>query len=46
MSTLAKDLFELRQLVKDGAGALSQHMLAAVAVELIAEGVADAREGL
>jgi hypothetical protein len=46
MSTLAKDLFELRQLVQEGAGALSQHMLAAVAAELICEGVADEREGL
>ena len=46
MSTLAKDLFELRQLVQGGAGALSQHMLAAVAAELIAEGVSDVREGL
>jgi hypothetical protein len=46
VSTLAKDLFELRQLVQDGAGALSQHMLAAIAAELIAEGVADQREGL
>jgi hypothetical protein len=45
MSTLAKDLFELRQLVKDGAGALSQHMLAEVAAALIAEGVADERGG-
>ena len=46
MSTLAKDLFELRQLVQNGAGALSQHMLAEVAAALICEGVADEREGL
>jgi len=45
MSTLAKDLFELRQLVQDGAGALSQHMLAEVAAALIAEGCRDERGG-
>lgn len=45
MSALAKDLFELRQLVQGGAGALSQHMLAEVAAALIAEGVADERGG-
>jgi len=46
MSQLASDLFEFQRLVRDGAGALSQHMLQEVAAALIAEGVRDERGGL
>lgn len=46
MSQLAQDLIELRRLASDGAGALTEHLLLEVARDLIAEGVADEREGL
>lgn len=46
MSTLAADLIELQRLAKGGAGALTEHLLREVALNLIAEGVRDEREGL
>lgn len=45
MSTLAEDLIELKRLAEGGAGALTEHLLREVALNLIAEGVADVREG-
>lgn len=44
MSTLAKDLFELKRLAEGGAGALIEHLLLEVAIDLIAEGVAEKNE--
>lgn len=46
MSTLAADLIELQRLAQGGAGALTEHLLREVALNLIAEGVRDEREGL
>lgn len=46
MSVLAKDLLELRRLAQGGAGALTERLLKAVAVNLISPGVADERSGL
>lgn len=46
MSTLAEDLFELKRLADGGAGALVDHLLKEVALNLIAEGVSDERQGL
>ena len=46
MSVLAKDLLELRRLAQGGAGALTEHLLKEVAVNLISPGVADERSGL
>lgn len=40
MSQLAKGLFELLRLSRDGSGCLTSHLLKAVAEELISEGVA------
>ncbi|WP_250481867.1 hypothetical protein [Caballeronia sp. NCTM5] len=45
MSTLAKDLVELKRLANGGAGALIEHLLREVAANLIARGVADERGG-
>ena len=41
MSVLAKDLFELKRLADGGAGALIEHLLREIAIDLIAEGVAN-----
>jgi hypothetical protein len=46
MSVLAKDLLELRRLAQGGAGALTEHLLKEVALNLIAAGVASALGGL
>jgi hypothetical protein len=46
MSTLAKDLIELKRLADGGAGALTEHLLREVALNLIAEGVASELGGL
>lgn len=46
MSLLAEDLLELVRLAQGGAGALTEHLLREVAVNLIAPGVADERSGL
>jgi hypothetical protein len=40
VSELAKDLIELKRLAVGGAGALVEHLLRSVALNLIAEGVA------
>lgn len=45
MSTLARDLADLRALLPNG-GALTEHLIREVALNLIAEGVADERAGL
>jgi hypothetical protein len=45
MSTLAADLIELQRLAQGGAGALTEHLLREVALNLIAEGVRDEKEG-
>lgn len=45
MSTQAKDLIELIRLAEGGAGALVEHLLQAVALNIIAEGVEDDRGG-
>lgn len=45
VSTLAKDLIELIRLAQGGAGALTEHLLREVALNIIAPGVADARLG-
>jgi len=45
VSTLAKDLIELIRLAQGGAGALTEHLLREVALNIIAPGVADARIG-
>jgi hypothetical protein len=45
MSTLAKDLIELVRLSQGGAGALTQHLLREIAINIIAPGVRDQREG-
>jgi len=45
MSLLALDLIELVRLSQGGAGTLTSHLLQEVAMNLIAEGVADEREG-
>lgn len=45
MSTLARDLIELKRMADEGAGALTQHLLKEVAANLIAEGVRDEMEG-
>lgn len=44
MSTLAKDLFELKRLADGGAGALTEHLLREIASDLIAEGIAEQNE--
>jgi hypothetical protein len=46
MSQLAEDLLELVRLAQGGAGALTEHLLRVVALNLIAPGVADQRAGL
>jgi hypothetical protein len=46
MSLLAEDLLELVRLAQGGAGALIEHLLREVALNLIAPGVADQRSGL
>jgi hypothetical protein len=38
MSRLAKTLLELHRMAMDGCGALTEHLLRAIANELIAEG--------
>ncbi|ARL90983.1 hypothetical protein [Burkholderia pseudomallei] len=43
MSLAAQDLLELMRLAKGGAGALTEHLLREIALNLIAPGVADAR---
>jgi hypothetical protein len=43
MSRIAQDLFELLRLAHGGAGALTQHLLREIAMNIIAPGVADAR---
>jgi hypothetical protein len=43
MSALAEGLFELKRLADGGSGALIEHLLREVAVDLIAEGVANER---
>jgi hypothetical protein len=45
MSTLAEDLIELKRLAQGGAGALTEHLLREVALNLIAQGVRDERQG-
>jgi hypothetical protein len=45
MSVLAQDLIELNRLAQGGAGALTETLRREVAMELIAEGVRDEREG-
>lgn len=45
MSERAKDLIELVRLSQGGMGALIEHLLQAIALNIIAEGVADARGG-
>ena len=40
MSVLAKDLLELHRLANGGSGALTEHLLRQIAMELIAAGVA------
>jgi hypothetical protein len=45
MSTLAQDLIELVRLSQGGAGALVEHLLQEVALNLIAPGVEDFRNG-
>lgn len=45
MSLLASDLIELVRLSQGGAGTLTAHLLQEVAMNLIAEGVRDEREG-
>jgi hypothetical protein len=45
MSTLAEDLIELKRLAQGGAGALTEHLLREVALNLIAQGVSDERQG-
>jgi hypothetical protein len=45
MSQLAEDLIELKRLATGGAGALTEHLLREVALNLIAEGVSDERQG-
>lgn len=46
MSMLAQDLLELKRLAEGGAGALTEHLLREVALNLIAPGVRDQRSGL
>lgn len=46
MSQLAEDLLELVRLAQGGAGALTEHLLRTVALNLISPGVADQRAGL
>jgi hypothetical protein len=46
MSTLALDLIELKRLAQGGAGALIEHLLREVALNLIAPGVNSALGGL
>ncbi|RQS70109.1 hypothetical protein DID96_15695 [Burkholderia sp. Bp8963] len=45
MSRAARDLIELQRLARNGAGALTQHLLRELAKNLIAAGVTDARGG-
>jgi len=45
MSDLAQDLLELQRLARLGGGALVEYRLREVALNLIAEGVCDEREG-
>jgi len=45
VSHAAQDLLELQRLAQGGAGALTQHLLRAMANSLITPGVADARDG-
>ncbi|WP_173261334.1 hypothetical protein [Paraburkholderia sp. NMBU_R16] len=45
MSTRAQDLLELLRLDQGGGGALVQHLLRELAMNIIALGVADARGG-
>jgi hypothetical protein len=46
MSTLAEDLFEFARLFRECPGALTEHMLKATALNLIAPGVESALGGL
>ncbi|WP_082727908.1 hypothetical protein [Burkholderia mayonis] len=45
MSLAAQDLLELMRLAQGGAGALTEHLLREVALNLIGVGVADERGG-
>jgi hypothetical protein len=45
MSQAAQDLIELRRLAEGGAGALTEHLLREIALNIIAPGVRDQREG-
>ncbi|WP_250538774.1 MULTISPECIES: hypothetical protein [unclassified Caballeronia] len=45
MSQAAQDLLELRRLAEGGAGALTEHLLRETALNIIAPGVRDQREG-
>lgn len=46
MSRIAEDLIELKRLAEGGAGALTEHLLREVALNVISPGVADDRGGL
>jgi hypothetical protein len=46
MSELAKDLIELKRLSESGTGALIEHLLKEIALNLISDGVRDERKVL
>jgi hypothetical protein len=46
VSRIAADLIELKRLAEGGPGALTEHLLREVALNIISEGVADERDGL